>query len=316
MRAPDLFGAVAFMYPAPMKTFAPTPANRIVATIFGVVMSLVLTGLTFFTASIFWASRSIHYTVNDSSLRVEIHAGFLMSTTRTMSLPADPSESLSIKQMPLRTLRRTNGTRMANFCVGSFEFGDIGNAWTAGNCTRDVVVITPSATSKVTDNDTRPWVLTPPDPNGFISALVHHTHLSVDAPQWEVDTVSQWFALVPLFLIAIDLLLVALVFGAGRLRYSIDGGTLIVQRALSEIRFDLRGAAVDPFQPDRVIRAFGTAYPGYYAGKFWLNGTVTSLYASTLRTRGALILLRDGRQVYVSPEDVAGFVDAVKHAAG
>jgi hypothetical protein len=168
-------------------------------------------------------------------------------------------------------------------------FDEIGAAWAAGNCTRDVVVVTPSATSIVTDHDTRPWVLTPPDPDAFISALVHRTPLSVDARQWEVDTVSQWFALMPLVLFGLDLLILAIVFGARRLRYTVDGPTLIVQRALSPIRFDLRGAKVDSFQPDKVVRAIGTAYPGFYAGKFWVNGTMTSLYASALRSPGALI---------------------------
>jgi hypothetical protein len=105
----------AFMYPGRMNVFAPKPANRVAATIFGVVLILILTGITVFTASIFWGSRSIHYSVNQSGLRVDIHAGFLMSTTREMGFAADPSTPFEIQQLPLHGGRRTNGTRMANF---------------------------------------------------------------------------------------------------------------------------------------------------------------------------------------------------------
>ncbi|MGE5234835.1 MAG: PH domain-containing protein [Acidobacteriota bacterium] len=59
------------------------------------------------------------------------------------------------------------------------------------------------------------------------------------------------------------------------------------------------------------MRIVGSAMPGYYAGRFPIDGGVTTVYASTLKDG---VLVEGGERVFVSPADGAGFVAALRDA--
>jgi hypothetical protein len=63
--------------------------------------------------------------------------------------------------------------------------------------------------------------------------------------------------------------------------------------------------------PEVTLRIAGTGAPGYYTGLFRVDGVSTRVYATNVR---AGVLVEGPARVYLSPEDVPGFLDAMRVA--
>jgi hypothetical protein len=56
-------------------------------------------------------------------------------------------------------------------------------------------------------------------------------------------------------------------------------------------------------------RVAGSGMPGYYTGRFRENGQATRMYATDLK---AMVLVEGPDRVLLSPEDLDGFLAALK----
>lgn len=106
----------------------------------------------------------------------------------------------------------------------------------------------------------------------------------------------------------------ALALARSRLWYRVEGGALEVPTLLGTRRYALAGAAASPHRPPRwTLRAAGAAVPGYNVGWFWMDGRFVRVWASRM-DEGIRIRHPDGWCVFVTPDDPAGFLDALRAA--
>ena len=286
-----------------MHEFSPPELRRGFRVGFAVVMVLV-TAIPF-ALMVLGATGTMHvrYAIDDTALHVE--TGSFLDGRRDVPLDAIRDASVVV----LRGGRRTRGTGFPGYCTGRFSYAEIGSVWQATDCSARAVLIRASG-------EALPIVTTPPDPDAFVADLRARTPTIVSLPPPNAEWLRALLAGGALLVLLVDAGLVALcLFGPRRMRYVVDvaSGELEVQTLFSSRRFPLRGLRAKTFDARRSLRIWGAALPGYFTGRFRSEGASMRVYATDLASG---ILLDGDERVFVSPEDRAGFLAAVRDAGG
>lgn len=201
--------------------------------------------------------------------------------------------------------RRVAGTALPGLCAGRFRYDGLGDVWQATDCRREVLLLRVAG-------EARPVLVSPPDREGFLAVLEGGRDAELSPPPvreprgWRLFKGALPVVVVPVLVYVAAALLAA----PRRLRYSVDGLELEVQLLLLRKRFPLAGATARRYTPKRAWKVAGTGMPGYFAGAFSVGGASTRVYASTVREEG--VLVEGPKRVFVTPEDVAGFLEALR----
>jgi hypothetical protein len=285
-----------------MRTFPPVVVRKVARVVTGAIMLAVVTVAGFIVPGIVWLPRAIRYEVSADSLRVMLRSGW-WRTGREVHLSA----ITSARPVELGPGRRTMGSAMPGYCVGSYAFPGLGAVWLATSCGRAAVLVEAAG-------QPRPIVIAPADRGAFLTALFSRRAATFEPPPgapipgW---TVVRVLAFLPVLLIP---LLVATFFVApGRLRYEIGQGELLVRTLIGTKRFPLAGTTVRRCSPGRVLKVAGNGLPGYYTGWFHLDGGSARVYATRL-TDG--VLLEGAWRVFVTPAEIEVFVEELKRNGG
>jgi hypothetical protein len=265
--------------------------------ILAIVVAITVLGPVLGLAAILSGGSPIRYVISGGTLVVQ--SGSLLSGDRKVPL-ADITESRAVA---LNGARRTAGTALPGYCVGRFSYPDLGAVWQATNCARRGLLVTARG-------EERPLVISPPDAEGFLASLRAGTETTVTLPPPDTG---------PLFLIAVITIpigiLVAIMVGAlmllgpSRMVYRVGEGAFEVRTLFGRQRWPTAGARAKGHTPGRLWRVAGSGMPGYYTGRFREGGEGVRVYATDL-TR--VILFEGPDRVMVSPEDPAGFLEALR----
>jgi hypothetical protein len=201
--------------------------------------------------------------------------------------------------------RRVAGTGLPGLCAGHFSYDGLGDVWQATDCRREVLLLRMAG-------EERPVLVSPPDRDAFLAALAAGRDADLSPPpvpeprEWRLFKTALPAVAVP----GMAYVAFALLAAPRRLRYRVDGLELEVQLLLVRRRFSLAGAAARRYTPKRAWKWAGTGMPGYLAGLFTVDGASTRVYASTVREEG--VLLEGAKRVFVTPEDIPGFLGALR----
>ncbi len=259
---------------------------------------LVLAGLLAVLALLaFNATRAAGFRITHGTLTIAGGPALLGEGRRELRL-ADVTE-LSIAH--LGKGRRTFGTGLPHYCAGHFSYDGIGAVWQITDCSHDVVLI------RARGVDT-PILVTPEHREDFLAAV----RAGRDGA-WGLPAGGGGSGIVGgLVLAASALCLFLAVFffvAGGRLRYEVDGATLVVRTWLVTKRFPLAGTTARRHDGGVSMRLAGAALPGYYTGLFLMNGKRTRIYATRLKDG---VLLEGAARVFVSPETPEPFLAALR----
>lgn len=279
--------------------FAPAPARTGWARALGVALTALVLVPAVFGVLLVVSRPSITYRISGGVL--EIHGGeSILASHRSYPL----ASVTGWREVRLGRGRRTAGTGMPGLCAGYFSYDGVGKVWQVTDCSRDVLLL------DVAGED-RPVLVTPPDRAAFLAALQDRRDGDFSPPPYRQPP---WW-LVFKALIVVGTLPVAVYVGAAfflasrRLRYRVGGGVLEVQLLLLRKRFPVTGLHARRYTPTRALRWGGTGMPGYFAGRFSVDGVSTRVYASAVKREGVLL---DGKpRLFVTPADVDGFLAAL-----
>jgi hypothetical protein len=276
------------------RTFRPVAARSTARLVVGSVMLAIVTAAGLLVPAIVWLPRAIRYEVSADSLRVMLRAG-VWRTGRELPLAA----ITTARPVELGRGRRTMGTSVPGYCVGSFTFEQLGPVWLATSCGRSVVLIEAAG-------EDRPIVIAPAARDGFLVALAERRTATFAPPPgapmrgW---TAVRLLAFLPL--LTVPLLVATFFVAPGRLRYEVGQGELLVRTLVGTKRFSLAGATVRRHTPGRILKVAGNGLPGYYTGWYRLDGGRARVYATRL-TAG--VLVEGAVRVFVTPADADVFV--------
>ena len=278
-----------------MRTFRPVAVRVVARVVTGAVMLAFVAAAAVTVPGIVWLPRAIRYEVSTDSLRVMLRTGW-WRTGREVPLAA----ITSVRPIELGPGRRTMGSTMPGYCVGSYTFVGLGEVWLATSCGRAAVLVEAAG-------QPRPVVVAPADRDAFRAALSSRRAATfapppgTPMPGWNV---VRLLSLLPVLLIPA---LVATFFVApGRLRYEVGQGELVVTTLLRAHRFPLAGATVRRHTPGRILKVAGNGLPGYYTGWYRLDGGSARVYATRLADG---VLLEGTKRVFVTPAEVDAFVE-------
>lgn len=278
------------------REFRPVVKPRAAALVVAVLLGLVLAAG--FVALLLVATRSgrVSYTVGPTHLVVD--SGSRLDGVRELPL----SSVREARVVALRGARRVFGTGMPGLCTGKWSFDEIGSVWLAGDCSSRGVLIRTTGEAAV--------VVTPPDPERFVRALEARTaeRIELAAPE------SALFRIVPgafaaVMAVSTALLTALLLFAPRRMRYVVGNGALEVHTLFSRSKWPASTLRVRRHAPAVTLRVMGTAFPGYYTGRFRADGQPTRIYATDLRDG---VLVEGAHRVFLSPADVSGFLAALR----
>ena len=280
--------------------FRPPRRRSVGRAVLGAVLSLVAGGAVLFAASLVWLPRAITYRISSGVLTVEARYSVI---TERRQVALDAVES--VEAVKLRGGRRTSGTAMPGFCVGSFSYPGVGEVWQATNCSSSALLVRGRGMK-------RPLVVTPADRRTFRDALAAGGELTA-APtpvrDGEGMTIIRWMA--ALAVAGLPFLPALFFLAPGRLRYTVRPGELEVAGLVRRRRWPLAGTTVRRLRPASAFRLMGTAVPGYYIGLFRMAGATVRVAATHLDEG---VLVESSRPVFVTPEDVDGFLAALAQA--
>ena len=278
-----------------MQTFQPVAAKGVARVVTGAVMLAFVAAAAATVPGIVWLPRAIRYDVSADSLRVMLRTGW-WRTGREVPLAA----ITSVRPIELGPGRRTMGSTMPGYCVGSYTFVGLGEVWLATSCGRAAVLVEAAG-------QPRPVVVAPADRDAFRAALSSRRAATfapppgTPMPGWNV---VRLLSLLPVLLIPA---LVATFFVApGRLRYEVGQGELLVRTLIGTKRFPLAGATARRLTPGRIFKVAGNGLPGYYTGGYRLDGGSARVYATRLADG---VLLEGTKRVFVTPAEVDAFVE-------
>ena len=282
--------------------FHPPRLNRGLQMAIGLPLSVVVLLPTLFAVWLVWTPHVAELEIVDGQLHVTT-APAPVSRHRTIDL----ASVVTVGEMDLGRGRRVAGTGLPGYCVGIFSYAEIGRVWQATDCSRTALVLRRT--------DDIPIVLTPPDPDRFRTALGEGSgyHESLPPP----DTGRGWFMIKLMVLFAPLLgVLVPLIFfiAPGRLRYRVVSGGLEVSTMLGTKLFATAGCTARNHKPKVGMRLWGTGAPGYYTGTYRVDGVNTKLYTTSVKE--GILIEGPGVRVLVNPEDVQGFLDAIRSMGG
>lgn len=280
--------------------FRPPQRRRVAREVLGAVLSLVAGGAVLFAASLVWLPRAIRYRISGGVLTVEARYSVI---TERRQVALDAVES--VKAVKLRGGRRTHGTAMPGFCVGSFSYPGVGEVWQATNCSSSALLVRGRGME-------RPLVVTPADRRAFLDALAAGGELAAaPTPVRDGEGMTIIRSVAALAVAGLPFLPVLFFLAPGRLRYTVRPGELEVAGLVRRRRWPLAGTTVRRLRPTAAFRLMGTAVPGYYIGLFRMAGA-TVWVAGTHLDEG--VLVESSRPVFVTPTDVDGFLAALAQA--
>ena len=266
----------------------------------GIPLSLLVVGVSLWAAALFWLPSTVSYLVDGESLQVKTRLAGL-SSTRAFSLDAIEE----VEPVDLRGGRRLFGTAMPGYCVGRFGYRDMGQVWQATNCAPETLLLRLAG-------EPRPLVVSPSDPDLFSDAVTRRQEYVgkpssvTPGPGWTV------FKMLVLGLAGVAFVVPVIFFVAPqRLRYSLRSGELVVTTVLRSRVFSLDGVSAGRHKPALGLKIWGSALPGYYTGRFRMDGEGTRVYASA-RDEG--VLLTGPYRLFVTPGDTEGFLQALETA--
>lgn len=282
-----------------MREFRPPVRASLFRAVFGVGMGLVMlvfAGLMVLLAS---GSHRISYSFAGGVLTVD--SGSLLDGVRTLPLGLVHERRV----VSLRGGRRTRGTAMAGYCTGRWTYPELGTVWQATSCSSRGVLL-------VTTDGELPVIVSPPDPPAFLAALDSGQDFTIVLPGGD----GTLLRVLPLVGAGIGLLVGGMVvalmlLGPGRMVYRVGEGRLEVSTLFGRKSWPIQQLRARPHTPKVTLRIAGTGAPGYYTGLFRLDGTSSRVYATNLR---AGVLVEGPARVYLSPQDVPGFLDAMRAA--
>lgn len=263
-----------------------------------VTLGLLLITMCVIPVAFFMLTAPAHvgYVLTTAELRMEAKLG-----------PLDTGKSISradirgAAPITLGAGRRVAGTGRGDLCSGHFRYADIGDVWQATTCGASAVRL---------DTADGVVVVTPADAPAFIAAVTTHSTGEFPAAQpLSSGRAPPW--VVPLLVLAGVGGVLAFRRGTRPLVYEIVGSELIVPAHLRSVRVSLSGATVERRVLSRAIRLAGTGLPGFRLGHFWSDVGRHHVAATDL-SHG--LLVRGARMVYITPEDVEGFLAAAKSA--
>jgi hypothetical protein len=282
-----------------MREFRPPVRPSLFRTVFGVGMGLMLLVFAALMVALASGSNRITYAIAGGTLTVD--SGSRFDGVRTIPLARVHERSV----VSLQGARRSRGTSMAGYCTGRWSYPALGTVWQATNCSSPGVLL-------VTSDGDLPVVVTPPDPAAFIAALEAGQDLRIALPQTDATILRVLPVVGAVFALVMGGIVVGLMLlGPGRMAYRVGEGRLEVSTLLGRRSWPLQELRARPHSPRVTLRVAGTAAPGYYTGLFRVDGTSTRIYATDLKSG---VLLEGPARVYLSPEDVPGFLDALRVA--
>ena len=264
----------------------------------GAVMLVVVAAAAVTVPGIVWLPRAIRYEVSADSLRVMLRTGWWRTGSEV------PTAAITrARPVELGPGRRTVGSTMPGYCVGSYVFAGLGEVWLATSCGRSAVLVEVAG-------QPRPVVVAPADRDAFLAALSSRraaTFAPAAGPPMPGWTAIRLLSLLPVLLIP---LLVATFFIApGRLRYEVGQGELLVRTLIGTKRFPLAGATARRLTPGRIFKVAGNGLPGYYTGWYRLDGGSARVYATRLVDG---VLLEGTKRVFVTPAEVEAFMEELR----
>jgi Bacterial PH domain len=278
-----------------MVEFRPPVRGKRWRVVAAVVM--VFVALTFMASIsvVMLGSAGPSYTIAGSSLTVT-QTGRI-ARARTVAL----TDILEARVVTLENAHRTNGTSLPGLCSGDWSYPDLGAVWQLTDCSSRAVTITTRGQSK-------PIVITPPDPELFVSHLRSGEATAITLPP--PDTSGIKLTLLPvavLVTVTFGILSAIVLRGPEHMVYGVGSEVLEVRTLFGRQSFPLRGAGVSRYAPSYMWRMMGTALPGYLTGRFRESGKPTRVYATD---RIDCVLYESEQRVIVSPEDREGFLAA------
>lgn len=262
------------------------------------VVPLVLGGLGAAAgAFVVAAPARVSYTIAAGELSVQADLGPLALGRET------PLSAIGgARREALHGARRVSGTSRWDFCQGDWRFTETGPAWVAGTCVADTVVL---------DVGQERWVLTPAEPEAFLSALYHGGGTFPAAANLTAPRGPELLVLL-VVLLPVLALLPWLGWRAARpLLYTLEGGTLSVPGTWRDATLDVRGATFAVAPLGRAWKIAGTALPGLLLGGFRAGGRTVHVAARDAKSG---VLITGKRALYVTPADVDGFCRALVDA--
>jgi hypothetical protein len=282
-----------------MREFRPPVRPSLFRSVFSGVVALMLVVSAAAMLVLASSSNQVTYAIAGGTLMVDSGSHFDGARTIPLTLVHDR------RVVALAGGRRTCGTVMAGYCTGRWTYPELGTVWQAGNCSSQGVLIT------TLDGDL-PVVVTPPDPEAFVAGLDARSDLTIALPAADAAGLRIFLAAAAVFSLLMAALLVSLLLlGPGRMVYGVGEGRLEVRTLFGRRSWSLHGLRARPHVPRVTLRLAGTAAPGYYTGLYRVDGSNTRIYATDLKSG---VLVEGPARVYLSPENVAGFLDALRAA--
>jgi hypothetical protein len=280
-----------------MREFRPPVRPSLFRTLFGVGMGILMLALAGVMVALAGGSHRISYVVSGGTLTVD--SGSWLDGVRTVPLTLIHEHSV----VSLRGGTRTRGTAMAGYCTGRWTYPIMGTVWQATGCTSKGVVL-------VTADGDLPVVVSPPDAQAFLAAIDAGQDQRIDLPQGDTTLIRVLPLLGVVFAVVVGGAVVALMLlGPGRMAYRVGEGRLEVITLFGRRSWPLQEISARPHSPRVTLRVAGTGAPGYHTGIFRVDGTSTRVYATDLKSG---VLVEGPARVYLSPENVAGFLDALR----
>lgn len=242
-----------------------------------------------------FSPTTIAYDVAGGNLRVTAALGFWDSGRST-----PVSDVSNVREIEIETARRTAGTARGNFCHGRWRINEIDPAWVATSCVKSAVAL---------DVGGETWVLSPADRSGFIAALNGgNGHFeSVEGAPMPGQTGILMVLVVPIAFTAWLVMRLARPLG-----YNVVGGKLVIPAHFKDVAVPLAGARFKQEALGFGWRTAGTGMPGLLLGRFRFQGKKVQMAARD-REHG-ITVENAGRNVYVTPADMAAFTRALTEA--
>lgn len=280
-----------------MRTFRPAARPSKLRVVLALLLPLVVIVPMSGLAALTFGMTRASYTIAGGALTVK--SGDFFAGTRTVPL----SDITEARAVVLGRGRRTAGTALPGFCAGRFSYSDLGAVWQVTTCRAHAVLVRAAGLD-------RPIVITPPDPDQFLSDLRAGTETVINLPPPDKGPL-RWLAatLGPLAILSALGASALLLLGPGRMEYRVGEGVLEVRTLFGAKRWPARGARARAYTPGRLWRVAGAAAPGYYTGLYRESGESTRVYATAV---DRVVLFEGEARVLVNPEDRVGFLRALE----
>ncbi len=280
-----------------MREFRPpVRGSRTRAVVAGVLATVIVVALVPLLLAATGTSR-ITYTLAGGTLSVD--SGSRLDGRREIPL----STLHEARAVDLQGARRTRGTGLPGYCTGRWSYSDLGAVWQATSCSPRAVLLS-------TNDGELPVVVTPPDRDAFLHALDVRADFRIELPPPDTTLLTLLAGgAVAVGLLTSVLLVATLVLGPRRMVYRVGDGRLEVRTIFSRRAWQASTLRARAHAPRLQLRLVGTAVRGYYTGFYLADGQRTRVYATD---PSAGVLLDGPSRILLSPEDRAGFLDALR----